>query len=121
MIMVRKMAKILVMVLSGKSNIQAEMVAFNFSVNAVKNAHAEIEILFLGQGVQVANKKQANSQQFKDQIENAIKAGIPVKACSVSLKNEGLSESDIFSDVSLVLGGVETNQKIEEGYTVLTF
>ncbi|MEM2615423.1 MAG: DsrE family protein, partial [Thermoplasmatales archaeon] len=60
-------------------------------------------------------------QQFKDQIEKAIEAGIPVKACSVSLKNEGLSESDIFPDVSLVLGGVETNQKIEEGYTVITF
>ncbi len=109
------------MVLTGKSNIQKEMVAFNFAINAVKNAHAQVEILFLGQGVQAINKNQANSQQFIDQIENAIKTGIPVKACSVSLKNEGLSESDIFPDVSLVLGGVEVNQKIEEGYTVITF
>ncbi|MGC8663984.1 MAG: DsrE family protein [Thermoplasmata archaeon] len=115
------MAKMLVMVLSGKGNIQAEMVAFNFAINAVKNAHAEIEMLFLGQGVQIANKKQANSPQFKEQIENAIKMGIPVKACSVSLKNEGLTEQDIFPDVELVLGGVETNLKIEEGYSVITF
>ncbi|MGC8630051.1 MAG: DsrE family protein [Thermoplasmata archaeon] len=115
------MAKILVMVLSGKSNIQAEMVAFNFSINAVKNAHAEVEMLFLGQGVQAANKKQANAPQFREQIENAVNVGIPVKACSVSLKNEGLTETDVFPDVKLVLGGVETNQKIEEGYSVITF
>ena len=115
------MAKILVVVLTGKDNIHAEMVAFNFSINTVKNAHAVVEMLFLGRGVQAVNKKQAKSQQFKEQIENAIKNGIPVKACSVSLKNEGLSEDDIFPDVSLVLGGVEINQKIEEGYTVITF
>ncbi|MDP8012203.1 MAG: DsrE family protein [Thermoplasmata archaeon] len=115
------MAKILVMVLTGKSNIQGEMVAFNFSINAVKNANAEIEMLFLGQGVQAVNKKQANSGQFKEQISKAKEVGITLKACSVSIKNEGLTESDIFPEVELVLGGVETNKKIEEGYTVISF
>ncbi|MGC8565034.1 MAG: DsrE family protein [Thermoplasmata archaeon] len=115
------MAKILVMVLTGKFNIQAIMVAFNFSINAVKNAHAEIEILFLGQGVQAVNKKQANSEQFKEQILRAKEIGIPVKACSVSVKNEGLLENDIFPEVELVLGGVETNRKIEEGYSIISF
>lgn len=115
------MAKILVIVYTGKGNIQAEMVAFNFSLNTVKNAHAELEMLFMGQGVQALNKKQANSQQFKEQIEKARELGIAIKACSVSMKNEGLDENDIFPGIEQVLGGVETNKKIEEGYSVITF
>ena len=52
------MAKILVLLLTGKENIHAEMVAFNFAINAVKNAHSALEFLFLGRGVQALNSKQ---------------------------------------------------------------
>ena len=46
------MSKILVMLITGKENINTEMVAFSFAFNAVKNAKANVEFLFLGRGVQ---------------------------------------------------------------------
>ena len=115
------MAKILVMLITGKENIQTEMVSFNFAVNAVKNAKATVEFLFLGRGVQAAEKRQKNSPQFEEQLKTLENTGIPVKICKVSMAGEGLTDKDIFSGIQMVLGGVETNNKIEEGYTVITF
>lgn len=115
------MAKILVMLITGKENINTEMVAFSFAFNAVKNARSDVEFLFLGRGVQAANKKQKSSPQFLEQI-NALRAeGIPLKICKVSMSGEGLTEDDIFSDLQQVLGGVEVDSRIQDGYSVITF
>ncbi len=115
------MAKILVMLITGKENIHTEMVSFNFAVNAVKNAKATVEFLLLGRGVQAADKRQKNSTQFEEQIKAIEEAGIPVKICKVSMAGEGLTDKDIFPGIEMVLGGVETNERIEEGYSVMTF
>ena len=64
------MAKILVMLITGKENINNEMVAFNFAVNAVRNAKATVEFMFLGRGAQAANKRQKSSPQFMEQVES---------------------------------------------------
>lgn len=115
------MAKILVMLITGKENINTEMVAFSFAFNAAKNAKANVELLFLGRGVQAANKNQKSSPQFLEQINMLKSEGIPVKICKVSMAGEGLNENDIFPGIEMVLGGVETNERIEDGYTVITF
>ncbi|MDG7044878.1 MAG: DsrE family protein [Nitrososphaerota archaeon] len=115
------MSKMLVMLTTGKDDVNSEMVAFSFAFNAVKNAKAEVELLFLGRGVQAANKNQKNSPQFLEQV-NMLKAeGIPLRICKVSMAGEGLKEDDIFPDIDMVFGGVETDRKIDEGYTVITF
>ncbi|MGC8701279.1 MAG: DsrE family protein, partial [Thermoplasmata archaeon] len=116
-----KMAKILVMLTTGKENIHTEMVSFNFAINAVKNANATVEFLLLGRGVQAADIRQKNSPQFEEQLKTLEDTGIPVKICKVSMAGEGLTAKDIFSGIEMVFGGVETNDKIEEGYTVITF
>ena len=69
------MAKILVMLVTGKENINAEMVAFSFAFNAVKNAKSNVEFLFLGRGVQAANKNQKSSPQLESthKVLHAIK------------------------------------------------
>ena len=115
------MSKILVMLITGKDNINTEMVAFSFTFNAVKNAKANVEFLFLGRGVQAANKHQKSSPQFEDQINMLRNEGIPLKICKISMSGEGLTEDDIFPGIDLVLGGVETDKRIEDGYTVITF
>ncbi|MCL4347050.1 MAG: DsrE family protein [Candidatus Thermoplasmatota archaeon] len=115
------MAKILVVLITGKENINTEMVAFNFAVNTARNAGATVEMLFLGRGIQALNSRQRNSAEFGRQIEEAKSAGVTLKGCSVSAKAEGLGESDIFPGVELVMGGVEVNRRIDEGYSVLTF
>ncbi len=115
------MAKMLVILLTGKDNINQEMVSFNFAINAVRNARATVEFMFLGRGVQAANRNQKSSPQFLEQIEELKKAGIPVKICKVSMAGEGLTENDIFPGIEMVLGGVETNARIEDGYSVITF
>ena len=115
------MAKILVMLITGKENINTEMVAFSFAFNAVKNAKSEVEFLFLGRGVQAANKKQKSSPQFLEQI-NALKGeGISLKICRVSLSVEGLTEDDIFPGLESVYGAVEVDSRIQDGYSVITF
>jgi len=78
--------KILINILNGKSNIQEEMVAFNFSINRVKNTNEEIEMLFLDQAVQALNRKQANLKQIKDQIDKVKEVRINIKTFSVILK-----------------------------------
>ena len=115
------MSRMLVMLTTGKDNINAEMVAFSFAFNAVKNAKAKVEFLFLGRGVQAANKHQKSSPQFEEQINMLRNEGIPLKICKVSMAGEGLTENDIFPGIEMVLGGVETNARIEDGYSVLTF
>jgi hypothetical protein len=115
------MAKILVMLITGKENINTEMVAFNFAINAVKNAGATVEFMFLGRGTQAANKGQKNSPQFMEQIEGLRKLSIPVKICQVSMTGEGLSQDEIFPGLELVYGAVETNARIQDGYSVITF
>jgi len=115
------MAKILVMVNTGKDNINTEMVAFNFSIKAATVAKAQVEMLFLGRGVEAVNKDQQNSPQFKEQVDAALAAGIPLRACRVSLAMEGLTEANLFPGVQPVLGAVETSSKIDEGYAVITF
>lgn len=67
------MAKILVMLTTGKENINTEMVAFSFAFNAVKNAKSTVEFLFLGRGVQAAIKNQKSSPQFLEQV-NMLRA-----------------------------------------------
>jgi hypothetical protein len=115
------MAKILVMLITGKENINTQMVSFNFAVNLVRNANATVEFLFLGRGVEAADKRHKNSPQFQEQIESLKNSGIPVKICKVSMAAEGMSQNDIFPDIEMVLGGVETNNRIGEGYSVITF
>ncbi|MFP3254819.1 MAG: hypothetical protein RXP30_00085 [Thermoplasmata archaeon] len=78
--------KILINILNGKSNIQEEMVAFNFSINRVKNTNEEIEMLFLDQAVQALNRKQANLKQIKEQIDKVKEVRINIKTFSVILK-----------------------------------
>ncbi len=114
-------SKILVMLITGKDNINTEMVAFSFAFNAVKNAGSSVEFLFLGRGVQAANKKQKSSPQFEEQINMLRKEGILLKICQVSMGGEGLTENDIFPGLEMVLGGVETDRRISEGYSVITF
>lgn len=115
------MAKMLVMLLTGKDNINAQMVSFNFAINAVRNAKATVEFLFLGRGVEAADTRQKSSQQFAEQVDAMIKEGIPVKICKVSMAGEGITEADIFHGIDPVLGGVEVNSRIDEGYSVITF
>lgn len=115
------MGKILVMLITGKDNINTEMVAFNFAANAVKNAKSTVEFMFLGRGVQAANKKQKSSPQFKEQLEILQKMSIPVKICEVSMTGEGLTGDDIFPGLELVYGAVETDARIQDGYSVITF
>ncbi len=115
------MAKILVMLITGKENINTEMVAFSFAFNAVKNAKSNVEFLFLGRGVQAANKNQKSSPQFLEQINMLRSEGIPLKICKVSMSGEGLTENDIFSGLEPVYGGVEVDSRIHDGYSVITF
>ncbi|MGC8562735.1 MAG: DsrE family protein [Thermoplasmata archaeon] len=115
------MAKILVMLITGKDNINTEMVSFNFAANAVKNAKANVEFLFLGRGVQAADKRHKNSPQFEEQVDELLKLGIKVTICKVSMAGEGITEADIFPGIEMVLGGVEVNSKIENGYAIITF
>lgn len=115
------MARILVMLITGKDNINTEMVSFNFAVNLVKNAKATVEFLFLGRGVQAANSKQRSSPSFKQQIDAMMALGIPLKICKVSMEGEGQAAEDIFPGIAMVLGGVETSARIEDGYSVITF
>jgi len=115
------MSKILVMLITGKDNINTEMVAFSFAFNAVKNAKAKVELLFLGRGVQAANKNQKSSPQFLEQINMLMAEGIPLRICKVSMAGEGLTENDIFPKLESVYGGVEVDARIQDGYSVITF
>ena len=115
------MAKILVMLVMGKENINAEMVAFSFAFNTVKNTKSNVEFLFLGRGVQAANKNQKSSPQFLEQINLLRSEAIPLKICKVSMSGEGLTENDIFSGLEPVYGGVEIDSRIQDGYSVITF
>ena len=115
------MAKMLVILITGKDNINTEMVAFSFAANAVKNAKSTVEFMYLGRGVQAANSKQKSSPQFKDQLDIIQKLGIPVKICEVSMAVEGLTSNDIFAGLELVYGAVETDARIKDGYSVITF
>ncbi len=116
-----KMSKILVILITGKDNINTEMVAFNFAANAVKNAKSTVEFMFLGRGVQAANRKQKSSPQFKDQLDILQKLSIPVKICEMSMAGEGLTPDDIFPGLESVYGGVEADARIRDGYSVITF
>ena len=41
------MSKMLVILITGKDNINTEMVAFSFTANAVKNAKSTVEFMYL--------------------------------------------------------------------------
>ena len=85
------------------------------------DANSTVEFLFLGRGVQAVNKKQKSAPQFREQIDNLRKASIPVKVCKVSLQGEGLSDEDIFENLDSIFGAVEVDNRIKEGYSVITF
>ncbi len=114
------MAKILTIVITGKENINRVNVAFNFSINAKKNNN-DVEILFIGPGVQIVNKKHAFAQTFINNIKNLQELGIKIKACINSINNEGLSKDDIFEGVEFVGGAIEAAERISEGYIPVTF
>ncbi|MHB8361973.1 MAG: DsrE family protein [Thermoplasmataceae archaeon] len=115
------MSKMLIMLLTGKDNINTEMVSFSFAFNAVRHARATVEFLFLGRGVRAANENQKGSPRFFEQIVLLEKKGIPVKIWKASMAGERLSEKDIFPRIEMVPGGVEIKTKIEDGYSILTF
>ncbi|MCL5680757.1 MAG: DsrE family protein [Candidatus Thermoplasmatota archaeon] len=74
-----------------------------------------------GKGVQAADKGQKSSPQFAEQVDELLKSGVKVKICKVSMAGEGMTEADIFPGIEMVLGGVEVNSKIENGYSIITF
>ena len=115
------MSKMLIMLLTRKDNINTEMVSFSFTFDAVRHARATVEFLFLGRGVRAANENQKGSPQFPEQIDLLKKEGIPVKIWKASMAGERLSEKDIFPGIEMVLGGVETKARIEDGYSILAF
>lgn len=111
----------LVMVITGKENINTEMVAFNFAINSVQNAKATVEMLFLGRGVEALFKNQNNSDSFFAQVQKARSLNIKLTVCSVSMKSLGVTDDMIFEGIDKVMGGVETAARIDEGYQVITF
>jgi hypothetical protein len=64
------MAKILVMLITGKDNINTEMVSFNFAVNAVKNAKADVEFLFLGRVSKLLTKGRKVHLSLRNRLMN---------------------------------------------------
>ncbi len=115
------MAKLFVVSTAGKDDINRANMAMNFAYNAVKNANADVALMFLGRGVETLLKNSGNSKPMLDMINNLREVNIDVMYCSVSLKGLGLNPDIIFDGISNVMGGVETAKRVDTGYSVITF
>lgn len=80
----------------------------------------EVEMLFLGAGVELLRLHQANTPQFAQFLQGVQGKGIRVMACRNSLDSYGLTEERIFP-VDIVLGGAETARLNRSGFQILTF
>ncbi len=115
------MSKMFVIITKGKDDLNMVNVAINFAVSSVKNAGATVSFMFLGRGVENLLKNSNGIKPIADGIDNMKNAGIDVSYCTVSVKGIGLSESDLIDGVEPVMGGIQTNKKVDNGYSVITF
>ncbi len=115
------MAKIFVILTKGKDDLNMVNVAANFSYNAVKNAGATVNFMFLGRGVENLLKDSNGIKPIIDLVDKMKSENIDVTYCKVSTKGLGLNEDQMLGGIEPVMGGVQTAKKIDEGFSVITF
>lgn len=111
---------ILVVLTTGKEAFVRANAIMQMTLMIRKTSGQPVEFLALGPGVEVFRSNQKNSPQFGQMLEQMKEAGITLAVCEMSLENLGLTRDQMF-EANIVRGGVEVAQRIQEGYTVLTF
>jgi hypothetical protein len=110
----------LVVLTTGKETFVRANAVLQMTLMVRKTAQSPVELLLLGQGVELLRSNQKNSPQFEQQLAGLREAGVQVAACEVSLESLGLTKDQMF-DADVVKGGLEVATRLSEGWHVLTF
>ncbi|MFC0081043.1 DsrE family protein [Aciditerrimonas ferrireducens] len=111
---------ILVVLTTGKEALVRANAVLQLTGVLQQHGTGQVELLFLGPGIEVLRANQRNSPQFAEQLDGLRRAGVQVAACRNSLENLGLTEDQMLP-ATVVQGGVEVATRIAEGWEVLTF
>jgi hypothetical protein len=114
------MMAVLVVVTTGKEQFVRANAILQMTLMIRKSSGLPVEFLAIGPGVEIFRSNQRNSPQFGQLLDQLREAGVQLAACEVSLQSIGLTRDQMF-DAEIVRGGVEVAQRIQDGYTVLTF
>lgn len=110
----------LIVLTTGKEAFVRANAVLQLTLMVHKNSEMAVELLFLGQGVEVLRSNQKNSPQFDQQLTALREAGVRVTVCEVSLESLGLTTDQMF-EAETVKGGVEVGARLAAGWHVLTF
>jgi len=110
----------LVVLTTGKEAFVRANAVLQMTLMVRKTAQSPVELLLLGQGVEVLRSNQKNSPQFEQQLAGLREAGVRVAVCEVSLESLGLTKDQMF-EADAVKGGIEVATRLQEGWHVLTF
>jgi len=110
----------LVVLTTGKEAFLRANAVLQMTLMVRKTAQNPVELLLLGQGVEILRSNQKSSPQFGQQLAGLREAGVRVAVCEVSLQSLGLTNDQMFR-ADQVKGGVEVANRLQEGWHVLTF
>ena len=114
--------KLLVVLLTGKSDLFRARQALVFAKNAKKVGILEdVRFLFFGPGVELLDLENPDTREIRDLMEELHQRGITVSACVSNLRHFGLMDQARKHNVFAEPASVLISELVKDGYQVITF
>jgi len=114
--------KLLVVLLTGKSDLFRARQALVFAKNAQKvGILQDVRFLFFGPGVELLDTDDPDTRDIRKLIEELHQQGITVSACVSNLRQYGLANQARKHDVFAEPASVLISELVKDGYQVITF
>ncbi|MFQ5870869.1 MAG: DsrE family protein [Candidatus Geothermarchaeales archaeon] len=114
--------RILVVLLTGKSDLFRARQALVFAKNARKvGILQDVRFLFFGPGVELLDTDDPDTHEIRKLIEELHQQGITVSACVSNLRQYGLANQARKHDVFAEPASVLISELVRDGYQVITF
>ncbi|ACD82834.1 DsrE family protein [Candidatus Methylacidiphilum infernorum] len=114
------MQSVLIVITQGKEAFQRVHSLFHMSQVLAQQEETQVELLFLGPGVEWLRSNQRSSPLVAESLDQLRRTGIDIVACEVSLEAFGVEENKMLP-ARKVKGAVEMRKLIGQGFTVLSF
>lgn len=114
--------RILVVLLTGKSDLFRARQALVFAKNARKvGILQDVRFLFFGPGVELLDTDDPDTHEIRKLVEELHQQGITVSACVSNLRQYGLANQARKHDVFAEPASVLISELVRDGYQVITF
>ena len=118
--------KILFIINSGEESPSRVIWGLRMALNTYTNPYGErilddVKVLLFCSGVNIVDPASSHSHEFRERLKDLVDAGVEVSSCASLTGPLGLEDEATALGIKLVHASVYVAERVDEGYTVITF